>query len=79
VLEQRERDVLGLAIVAFGVFMGFVLFGSGSPAPGGRAGHALAVGFGWALGRARILAPVTLVVGGGVLLLRPVRRASSPV
>jgi len=79
VLEQRERDVLGLAIVAFGVFMGIVLYGSGSPAPGGRAGHALAVGFGWALGRARVLAPVTLVVGGGVLLLRPVLPALRPL
>jgi len=71
--------VLGLAIVAFGVFMGFVLYGSGSPAPGGRAGHALAVGFGWALGRARVLAPLTLVVAGGILLLRPVLPALRPL
>ncbi len=78
-LEQRQRDVLGLALVALGVFMGFVLYGSGSPAPGGRAGHALAVGFGWLLGRARVLAPVTLVLGGGVLLLRPVLPAVRPL
>jgi S-DNA-T family DNA segregation ATPase FtsK/SpoIIIE len=79
VLEQRQRDVLGLALVALGVFMGFVLYGSGSPAPGGSAGHALAVGFGWLLGRARVLAPVTLVLGGGVLLLRPVLPALRPL
>src|SRR6185312_3853693 len=79
VLEQRQRDVLGLALVALGVFMGFVLYSSGSPAPGGRAGHALAVGFGWLLGRARVFAPVTLVLGGGVLLLRPVLPAVRPM
>src|SRR6185312_13807856 len=62
-----------------GVFMGFVLYSSGSPAPGGRAGHALAVGFGWLLGRARVFAPVTLVLGGGVLLLRPVLPAVRPM
>src|SRR5262249_5832934 len=70
VLERRQRDVLGLAVIALGVFMGSVLYGPG--APGGRAGHALAVGSGWVLGRARILAPVTLVAAGGVLLLQPV-------
>jgi S-DNA-T family DNA segregation ATPase FtsK/SpoIIIE len=79
VLEQRQRDVLGLALVALGVFMGFVLYGSGSPAPGGRAGHALAVASGWLLGRARVFAPVTLVLAGGVLLLRPVLPALRPL
>ena len=60
VLDQRERDVLGLALVAFGVFMGFVLYGGWN---GGRAGHGLAVALGWMLGRARVLTPV----GWGVL------------
>jgi DNA segregation ATPase FtsK/SpoIIIE, S-DNA-T family len=79
-LDQRQRDVLGLALVAAGVFMGFVLYGSGGPpAPGGRAGHGLAVALGWMLGRARVLAPVTLVVGGSALLLRPVLPALRPL
>ena len=78
-LEQRHRDIIGLALAALGVFMGFVLYGSGSPAPGGRAGHALAVAFGWSMGRARVLAPVTLVGAGGVLLLRPVLPALRPL
>ncbi len=78
-LEQHHRDILGLALAALGVFMGFVLYGSGSPAPGGSAGHALAVAFGWTMGRARVLAPVTLVLGGGVLLLRPVLPALRPL
>jgi S-DNA-T family DNA segregation ATPase FtsK/SpoIIIE len=77
-LEQSQRDVLGLGLVAVGVFMGFVLYGSGgAPDPGGRVGHWLSVGIGWCVGEARVLAPVALVVGGGTLLLEqvmPVRR-----
>ena len=71
--------MLGLALAAVGVFMGFVLYGSGSPAPGGHAGHAMAVALGWMLGRARVLSPVTLLLGGGVLLLRPVLPALRPL
>ncbi len=80
VLDQRQRDVLGLALIALGVFMGFVLYGSGgTPAAGGGVGHGLAVALGWMLGRARVLAPVTLVIGGGALLLRPVLPALRPL
>ena len=75
-LDQRQRDVIGLGLVAAGVFMGFVLWGHWD---GGRAGHGLAVGFGWAVGRARGLAPIALVGGGGALLLRPVWPALRPL
>jgi DNA segregation ATPase FtsK/SpoIIIE, S-DNA-T family len=79
-LDQRQRDLLGLALVALGVFMGFVLYGAGGSATlGGGLGHGLAVGLGWALGRARVLAPVALVAGGGALLLRPVLPALRPL
>jgi S-DNA-T family DNA segregation ATPase FtsK/SpoIIIE len=66
VLDQRGRDVLGLALVAIGVFMGFVLYGGWD---GGRAGHGLAVALGWVLGKARSLTPPALVGAGGMLLL----------
>jgi S-DNA-T family DNA segregation ATPase FtsK/SpoIIIE len=80
VLDQRQRDVIGLALVAVGVFMGIVLYGSqGSAAHAGGLGHALAVALGWTLGRARVLAPVALVLGGGALLLRPVLPALRPL
>ena len=75
VLEQRGRDVLGLALVALGVFMAFVLYGGWD---GGRAGHGLAVALGWALGKARVLAPLALIGAGGMLLLEqalPARRS----
>ncbi len=76
VLEQRERDVLGLALLAAGVFMGFVLYGGWN---GGRAGHGLAVALGWTLGRARVLAPAALALAGGALLARPVLPAMRPL
>ena len=79
-LNQRQRDILGLALVACGIFMGFVLYGTAGAAPsGGRLGHGLAVALGWTLGRARVLAPVALVLGGGALLLRPVLPAMRPL
>jgi S-DNA-T family DNA segregation ATPase FtsK/SpoIIIE len=76
VLEQRQRDVLGLALVAGGVFMGFIFYGGWN---GGRAGHGVAVALGWTLGRARVLTPVALGVGGAALLLRPVLPALRPL
>jgi S-DNA-T family DNA segregation ATPase FtsK/SpoIIIE len=80
VLDQRQRDVLGLAAIAAGVFMGFVLYGSGaSSSAGGGAGHGLAVALGWLLGRARVLSPVAIALGGGVLLLAPVLPAIRPL
>ncbi len=75
-LDQRQRDVLALALVALGVFLGFVLYGGWD---GGGAGHGLAVALGWSVGRARVLAPVALVLGGGVLLMRPVLPALRPL
>ena len=69
--------MIGLGLIALGVFMAFVLYGGWN---GGGAGHALAVAFGWLVGRARVLVPVALCAGGGALLvaavlpdLRPLR------
>jgi DNA segregation ATPase FtsK/SpoIIIE, S-DNA-T family len=78
VLSQNQRDVLGLGLVAVGVFMAFVLYGfEGPPNPGGQVGHGLATVLGWCVGEARVLAPIAFVVGGGALLLAqivPTRR-----
>ncbi|MFI5005644.1 MAG: DNA translocase FtsK, partial [Solirubrobacterales bacterium] len=78
-LDQRQRDVLALALIAAGVFMGFVLYAGGSAQAGGRVGHALAVALGWAAGRARVLAPIALVGGGAAMLMRPVLPALRPL
>jgi len=75
-LDQRQRDVIGLALVAIGIFMGFVLWGHWN---GGGAGHGLAVGLGWTVGKARVLAPIALIGGGAAMLLRPVWPALRPL
>ncbi|HWD10530.1 MAG TPA: DNA translocase FtsK [Solirubrobacteraceae bacterium] len=79
VLDQRQRDVLGLALIAVGVFLGVVLYGSGGSSSGGRVGHGVVIALGWMLGRARVFAPVALALGGGVLLLRAVLPAVRPL
>jgi DNA segregation ATPase FtsK/SpoIIIE, S-DNA-T family len=65
-LGERGRDVLGLALVALGVFMGFVLYGGWD---GGRMGHGLTVALGWVLGGARVFTPLALAGAGAMLLL----------
>src|SRR5580693_5117799 len=75
-LDQRQRDVIGLALLALGIFMGFVLWGRWN---GGGAGHGLAVGLGWVVGKARVLAPIALIGGGSAMLLRPVWPALRPL
>ena len=72
--------MLALGLIALGVFMGFVLYGFGSPpTPGGGLGHGLSIALGWSVGRAKTLAPVALVAGGGVLLMRPLLPALRPL
>ncbi len=63
-LDDRQREVLGLAMMALGVFLAFVLYGGFD---GGAAGSALEYGLAYLVGRARVLAPVALL-GGGVAL-----------
>jgi S-DNA-T family DNA segregation ATPase FtsK/SpoIIIE len=75
-LDERQRDVLALALIAVGVFMGVVLYGSGD---GGGLGHALAVALGWSAGRAKVLAPLALVGAGAAMLMRPVLPAMRPL
>jgi S-DNA-T family DNA segregation ATPase FtsK/SpoIIIE len=80
VLTQSQRDVLGLGLVAVGVFMAFVLYGSGGPPPpGGRLGQGLAVALGWCVGEARTLAPPAFVVAGGALLLAQLMPTRKPL
>jgi S-DNA-T family DNA segregation ATPase FtsK/SpoIIIE len=74
VLSQNQRDVFGLALVAIGVFMGFVLYGHWN---GGQVGQGLASALGWCVGEARVLAPLAFVVGGAGMLFAqfmPTRR-----
>jgi DNA segregation ATPase FtsK/SpoIIIE, S-DNA-T family len=66
--DQRTRDILGLAMLATGTYLAFVVYGGLS---GGGVAHALASALGWTFGRARVLAPVGVLAAGALLLLRP--------
>jgi DNA segregation ATPase FtsK/SpoIIIE, S-DNA-T family len=75
-LDQRRRDVLALALIAAGTFMGFVLYAGWN---GGRVGVGLTTALGFMVGRARVLAPIALLSSGAALLMRPVLPALKPL
>jgi DNA segregation ATPase FtsK/SpoIIIE, S-DNA-T family len=74
--EQRHADVLGLGLVAFGVFLTVILY-TGSD--GGQGGRAIATGLAWLLGEIRYAGPPTAVGLGAVLVLRPVLPSVRPL
>jgi len=69
ILEQRQLDLIGLGLVAAGVFIAFPLYFGFD---GGAAGQAIVDGLTWAVGRVAWATPVALVASGGLLVLRPV-------
>jgi DNA segregation ATPase FtsK/SpoIIIE, S-DNA-T family len=69
VLEQRHLDLVGLGLVAAGVFMAFPLYLGWD---GGEAGQAIVDALTWSVGRVAWATPVALVATGGLLVLRPV-------
>ena len=68
--------MLGLGLVAAGVFLALVLWGSWD---GGRAGSGLSVALAWALGSIREGAPIAFAGAGALLVLRPVLPAVAPL
>ncbi len=74
-VEQRHYDVLGLGLVAFGVFLGVLLY---TAADGGRGGRAISTALGWLLGEIRYCAPPACVAIGGLFVLRPVLPSVKP-
>ena len=75
-LGERGKEVLALALLACGLYLVFVIYGGWD---GGRAGHGLTVALGWILGRARIFAPLALLVAGCSLLLGPALGLERPL
>jgi S-DNA-T family DNA segregation ATPase FtsK/SpoIIIE len=69
VLEQHHYDVMGLGLVAAGVFLAFPLYLRWD---GGKAGEGIADGLAWAVGEVAYAVPVTLVLAGALVVLRPV-------
>ena len=68
VLDQNEKDVLGLGLVAMAVFFAFVFYAGWD---GGKVGEALADGFVWLFGGVGYLVPIALFAAGAMLVLGP--------
>jgi S-DNA-T family DNA segregation ATPase FtsK/SpoIIIE len=73
--QQRHFDVLGLAVVAVGVLLGFVLYAHWD---GGRVGDWLAKSLAWLIGEARLGVPVALAAAGGLMWMRPLLATVKP-
>jgi S-DNA-T family DNA segregation ATPase FtsK/SpoIIIE len=75
VLEQRHLDLLGLAFVAFGVFLAFPLY---LGFDGGAAGEAATDGLAYLVGQVAYAAPVAIALTGAIVVLGPVLPAVRP-
>src|SRR5690349_17941821 len=69
ILEQRHLDLIGLGLVAAGIFLAFPLYMGWD---GGEAGQRIVDGLTWAVGRVAWATPVALVAAGALLVMRPV-------
>src|SRR3954470_11946997 len=75
VLEQRQLDLIGLALVGLGLFFTFLVYFGWD---GGRGGSEAVEGLRWLLGAGHYLVPVALVCAGAIVMLRPVLPAVRP-
>src|SRR3954453_15959296 len=75
VLEQRQLDLIGLALVGLALFFAFLVYFGWD---GGRGGSSAVDGLRWLLGAGHYLVPVALVGAGAILMLRPVLPAVRP-
>jgi DNA segregation ATPase FtsK/SpoIIIE, S-DNA-T family len=73
-VEQRHLDVIGLALIAAGAYLGFVIYLDWD---GGRVGQWLEVGLEYAVGEVAVLLPVAAVGWGASLIMRPFVTAPS--
>jgi S-DNA-T family DNA segregation ATPase FtsK/SpoIIIE len=74
-LEQRQLDLIGLGLVAVGLFFAFLVYFDWD---GGRAGSQAVEGMRWLLGAGHYLVPAALAAAGAVLMLRPMLPAVRP-
>jgi DNA segregation ATPase FtsK/SpoIIIE, S-DNA-T family len=66
-LEPHQIDVIALAFVAFGIFLGGVAYGIWA---GGALGHGVMSGFELLIGKLAYLTPIAFVLGGARMLVR---------
>ena len=75
VLAQRHLDLIGLGLVALGVFLAFALYLAWD---GGAAGQAAVRGLTYAVGQVAYAAPAAIVATGALFVLRPVLPTMRP-
>jgi len=76
VLEQRQLDVIGLGLVALGIFLACLLYLGWA---GGRVGEGLVESLRWLVGVLAYPVPAALVAAGALVALRPVLPARRPL
>ncbi len=74
-LDQRQWDVVGLALVAFAAFFACVFYFDWA---GGEVGEAMADGILYLFGGAGYLAPIALFAAGAGIVIRPMLPAVHP-
>ena len=70
-LEQRHLDLIGLCLIALGLYLGFVLYAGWD---GGSAGSGIEVGLTWVVGAVAYAMPMLLAGLGLALVVRPLVR-----
>ena len=75
-LEQRQLDVIGLALVALAVYLTFVLYLGWD---GGRVGAGAETALAFLLGKVAYVMPLALLVAGAALILKPFLPAVKPL
>jgi DNA segregation ATPase FtsK/SpoIIIE, S-DNA-T family len=75
VVPQHQLELIGLGLVALGIFLGFLLYGGWQ---GGKAGEGLVDALALAIGDVRYLAPVAFLAAGAIVSLRPMLPAVRP-
>jgi S-DNA-T family DNA segregation ATPase FtsK/SpoIIIE len=74
-LSQRQVDLIGLGLIAVGVFLATVLYFHWE---GGKVGAGMADGLRFAFGAIAYVVPVAVIAAGAILVLRPVLPTTRP-
>jgi DNA segregation ATPase FtsK/SpoIIIE, S-DNA-T family len=75
-LEQRHYDLIGLALIAAGVYLAFVLYLDWD---GGPVGGWLEATLADAVGQVALAVPIILAAWGGLMIARPLLQAPSAI
>src|SRR3954452_8991928 len=74
-VRRRQVDLIGLGLIALGVFLATVLYFGWE---GGKVGAGMADGLRFAFGAIAYVVPVAVIAAGAILVLRPVLPTTRP-